>query len=183
MIRSLALVAALLLASPAYAAPAVWKVDPTKSKIAFSGTAPEGAFVGTFGKWTADIKFSPTELPASSAVVSITLDSAKVPDPTGTASLKEDDWFKIKLFPTATYKTSSIKSLGGNKYEADGALTIRDKTVPTKLPFTLTIAGKTATMNGTLNLDRFAFDVGKPIGEDFVSKIIKVDVAVVATTP
>jgi cytochrome b561 len=173
MIRTLAF-AAVLLAGPAYAAPAVWKVDAAKSKIAFSGTAPEGAFTGTFGKWTADIKFSPKELPASSAAVTIVLDSARVPDPTGTASLKEDDWF---------YKTTAIKSLGANKYEADGVLTIRNKAVPTKLPFTLAIAGKTATMNATLNLDRFAFDVGKPIGEDLVSKVIKVDIAVVATTP
>lgn len=183
MIRSFALVAALLLASPAYAAPAAWKVDPAKSKIAFSGAGPQGPFTGSFGKWTADIKFSPKELPASSALVSITLDSAKVPDPTGTASLKEDDWFKIKLFPTATYKTSSIKSLGANKYEAEGALTIRDKTVPTKLPFTLAITGKTATMNATLTLDRTAFEVGKPIGDNVVSKMIKVDIAVTATTP
>lgn len=182
MIRTLAF-AAVLLASPAYAAPAVWKVDAAKSKIAFSGTAPEGAFTGTFGKWTADIKFGAKELPASSAAVTIVLDSARVPDPTGTASLKEDDWFKIKMFPNATYKTTAIKSLGANKYEADGVLTIRNKAVPTKLPFTLTIAGKTATMNATLNLDRFAFDVGKPIGEDLVSKNIKVDIAVVATTP
>ncbi len=182
MIRSLAF-AAVLLASPAYAAPAVWKVDSAKSKISFSGTAPEGAFTGTFGKWTANIKFSPNELPASSAAVTITLDSARLPDPVGTASLKEDDWFKIKMFPNATYTTSSIKSLGGNKYEATGTLKIRDKTVPAKLPFTLTIAGKTATMNGSVLIDRFAFDVGKPIGEDIVSKNIRVDIAVVATTP
>jgi cytochrome b561 len=106
-----------------------------------------------------------------------------VPDPTGTATLKEPDWFSVKAFPSATYKTSAIKSLGGNKYEADGVLTIRNKAVPTKLPFTLAINGKTATMTGTLNIDRLAFDVGKSIGDDLVSKIIKVDVAVTATTP
>jgi cytochrome b561 len=106
-----------------------------------------------------------------------------VPDPTGTATLKEPDWFNIKAFPTATYKTTAIRSLGGNKYEADGTLTIRNKSAPAKLPFTLAITGKTATMNGTLNIDRLAFDVGKTIGDDMVSKIIKVDVAVVATTP
>ena len=113
MIRSFALVAALLLASPAYAAPAAWKVDPAKSKIAFSGAGPQGPFTGSFGKWTADIKFSPKELPASSALVSITLDSAKVPDPTGTASLKEDDWFKIKLFPTATVLSEATTRFTG----------------------------------------------------------------------
>lgn len=183
MIRSLVFAAALAFSGAAYAAPAAWKVDPAKSRIAFSGTGPQGAFAGAFSKWAADIKFSATELAASSANVTITLDSARVPDPTGTASLKEPDWFNIKATPTATYRTTAIKSLGANKYEADGVLTIRNKAVPTKLPFTLTIAGKTATMSGALNIDRFAFDIGKPIGEEMVSRTIKVDVAVTATTP
>ncbi len=183
MIRSLAFAAALLVAGAAHAAPAAWKVDPAKSKIAFSGEGPQGAFTGTFGKWTADIKFSAKELPASAAIVSITLDSARVPDPTGTATLKEPDWFNIKAFPTATYKTTAIKSLGANKYEADGVLTIRNKSAPVKLPFTLAITGKTAAMTGTLSIDRMTFDVGKPTGDDVVSKIIKIDVAVSATTP
>ena len=142
-------------------APATWRVDKAASKIEFSGGALSGPFTGSFGSWTADIKFSPTNLAASKAVVTIQTGSAVIPDPTGTAMLKEGDWFNVAKFPAATFTTTSIKSLGANRYEAAGTLQIRDKTAPVTLPFTLTIAGDTATMSGQTSIDRLTWDIGK----------------------
>lgn len=43
---------------------------------------------------------------------------------------------------------------------AEGTLTIRDRTHPVTLPFTLEIEGDTARMQGATTLDRMRYDVG-----------------------
>jgi cytochrome b561 len=148
-------------ATPAGGPPAAWKIDAAQSKIAFAAESSGGNVTGSFGKWTGDIKFSPDNLAASKAVVTIQTSSAVTSVAEFTAYLPDDAWFGVGKFPSATYTTTAIRSLGGNKYEADGTLTIKDKSAPLKLPFTLTIAGNVATMNATASIDRFAYDFGK----------------------
>jgi cytochrome b561 len=158
-----------------------WRINPSASKITFSGTAPSGPFTGTFKSWRGDIRFSPDDLAHSRATITIDMADATVPDATGTAMLKQDDWFAAEKFPSATFSPASFKSRGGDKYVAEGPLKLRDKTVSITLPFTLAISGKTATMHATYDLDRIAFGVGVGTGETLVSKTIKVDITVVAT--
>jgi polyisoprenoid-binding protein YceI len=156
-------------------------VDSAHSKIAFSGRAPEGPFEGSFAKWSADIRFSPEALARSKASVTIQVNSVNLPDPTGVAALKGADWFDVAAHPTATFVTTAMRRLSGDKYEADGMLTIRGKAQAVKLPFTLSIAGDVATMSGALSVDRAAFGVGEKYGDDTVSKAIKIAIAVRAT--
>ena len=81
-----------------------------------------------------------------------------------------------------TIDLASAKT-GGNAYVADGQLTMRGKAVPVKLPFTLTIAGNTATMDGKVTLKRTAWGIGSGSDAkgDWVSLDIPVQVKVVAT--
>jgi cytochrome b561 len=148
-------------AAPTGGPPAAWKVDAAQSKISFAAASSGGNVTGSFGKWTADIKFSPDNLAASKAVVTIQTASAVTSVPEFTAYLPDESWFGFGKFATATFTTSAIRSLGGDKYEADGTLKIKDKSAPLKLPFTLKIAGNVATMNGAASIDRLAYDFGK----------------------
>jgi cytochrome b561/polyisoprenoid-binding protein YceI len=148
-------------AAPTGGPPAAWKIDAAQSKISFAAASSGGNVTGSFGKWTADIKFSPDNLPASKAVVTIQTSTAVTSVPEFTAYLPDDTWFGFGKFPNATYTTSAIRSLGGDKYEADGTLTIKDKSAPLKLPFTLKMAGNVATMNGSASIERLAYDFGK----------------------
>jgi cytochrome b561 len=174
-------------AATSKAPPPAWNVDKAASKIAFSGDGATGPFTGSFGSWSADIHFSPENLAASKAVVTIQMGSATIPDPTGKAMLKEGDWFSVDKFPTAKFTTNTFKHLGGDKYEADGVLEIKGVSSPVRLPFTLTIAGKTAMMKGTAQIDRLKWKVGegtatKGEGEDsWASGTIGVSVTVRAT--
>ena len=93
------------------------------------------------------------------------------------------EWLNFKAFPEATFQSKEITHLDGDKYEAKGTLTIKNISTDVTLPFTLKIDGETATMTGTLVVDRLAYDIGKaadPKG-DWVSKDIAVAVSVKAT--
>jgi polyisoprenoid-binding protein YceI len=172
----------LALAMPAMAAPQAWTVVPAASSITFSGTHAGSPFSGKFGQWAAQIAFDPADLPHSSARVTIATASGKTGDGLRDTSLTQDDWFDPAHFPRATFVTSKISAAGPDRYVADGVLTIKGKAVPVKLPFTLKIVGATATMNGSVAVDRLAFRMGAqadPQGA-FVSKQISLKIAVTA---
>lgn len=158
---ALALAPALALAAPAPAKVQHWTVDKAASKIGFSSSFAGASFSGTFNNWTADISFDPKNLAGSKAVVNIDVSSANTGNPERDESLPTDDWFSAAKFKTATFTTSSIKDLGGGKYQAPGTLTLRGVTKPVTLNFTLSITGDTAKMTGTASVSRADFGVGQ----------------------
>lgn len=138
-----------------------WAVDKAASKLGFKSTFSGTAFEGGFKTWTADIAFDPKNLAASKAVVSVDLASAATGDSSRDESLPTDDWFATAKFPKATFTTTSIKDMGGGKYQAAANLSLRGQVKPVVLNFTLAITGDTAKMNGTAVVDRSKFGVGQ----------------------
>lgn len=178
-----ALLAVVLLAAPAAAAPvAKWAVDPGASKVGFRGAMNGAAFTGVFKRWTADIAFDPKNLASSKAAIAIDVGSAATGDADRDQAMPTADWFSAARFPKAAFVTSSIKNTGGDHFVAQGSLSIRGVSRPATLPFTLDIAGDVAKMNGQLTLDRTAFGVGQGqwANAQVVDTKVTVDVAVTA---
>jgi len=182
-IASAAGLALLLVAAPAPAAPPGWAVVPAKSRIGFSGVYAGNKFAGTIGKWNATIRFDPAALPASSVNVVIATASASTGDKFQDTTLAGAEWFDPGQFPRATFASSRITAAGPGRYVADGTLTIKGKATPVRLPFTLKMAGDTATISGSTTLDRIALGLGTksdPTGA-WVSKPIMLNVDLTAT--
>jgi polyisoprenoid-binding protein YceI len=158
----LTLIALLLsvLSAPALATPK-WTVDPAKSTIGFEVQVASETVKGTFGTYKADIAFDPANTVGSRAVVTIDLASVKSGDATRDGMLGAQQWFNSSVSPQAKFETTSIKSTGGNTYEASGKLTIRGVSKPVTLPFTFTANGNQATVTGTATIKRTDFGVGQ----------------------
>jgi polyisoprenoid-binding protein YceI len=152
---------ACLLATQAFAAPPGWTVDKAASKLGFKSSFSGMPFEGGFRQWDAQIAFDPKDLAGSKVNVVIQMASATTGDTSRDQSLPSDDWFATSQFPRATFTSTSFRSLGGDRYQAAGTLTIRGKSVPVVLPFTLDIAGDVARMNGQVAINRTAFGVGQ----------------------
>lgn len=116
---------------------------------------------GRFSRWTANILFSPEALEASKIDVSIDLGSVDTGDSQRDGTLTDSDFFDTTRFAKATYRASKFKSLGGNRYRADGTLTLRGVTKSVPLAFTLDITGDKARAKGTATIDRTSFGVGQ----------------------
>jgi polyisoprenoid-binding protein YceI len=174
--KVLLILAFLLSASAAVAAPPHWTVDPT-SKLQFQGRVNGDGFGGTFRRWSADIAFDPKALAASKAVVTVDVGSAVTGDADRDQTLPSNDWFAAQRFPKAVFTTTAIKDLGGGRYQASGDLAIKGVHRPVVLPFTLAIAGDTARMNGQLVLNRTAFGIGQ--GQWSTPDVVDTKVAVI----
>jgi polyisoprenoid-binding protein YceI len=167
-------------AVPAYAAPAPnWIVD-AGSKVGFVASMNGQAINGSFRRFNAKIAFDPKNLPGSTVVATIDVGSALTGDQTRDEALPTADWFSAKLFPQASFKSTGFKALGGNRYAANGILTIRGKSRPVALPFQIAITGNKAQMRGSLTIDRRWFEVGQGqfAGTDAVAANVRVDIAI-----
>lgn len=131
-----------------------WTVDPVASALTFEVMWEGEAVQGVIAAWTADIRFDPEDLDASRATVLVDGDSLE----TGVAYLDSQipraDGFHVTAHPQARFQTTGFRSVGGDAFEADGELTVRDVTIPVTLPFSLAINGDRARMEGEVTIDR-----------------------------
>ncbi|CEK11451.1 YceI family protein [Legionella hackeliae] len=146
----------------ANAAISEWEIIPNESKLSFTATQNNAPAKGEFKKFSGKILVDPENYKASSIeiIVDMTSLSASYSDLKDT--LITSDWFNIKLFPTAEFKSSDFNKTGEKTYEANGTLTIRDKSAPVKLLFTAneTSPGM-ALVEGETTLKRNTFGVGQ----------------------
>jgi polyisoprenoid-binding protein YceI len=183
IVRPLSKIAALVLmmfASSAATLATTWTVVPADSKITFSGEHAGTKFKGAFEKWDAIIAFDPADLAAAKATVTVALASAKTGDATYDKTLPTSDWFDVTKGPSGVFETTRFRSLGGNRFEADGTLALRGIKVPVVLAFDFTTDGDTAQLKGKTELTRMDFGIGK--GSDatgaWVSLTIPIEVTV-----
>ena len=167
--------AMLLAATSAFAAPAQWTVDTAKSTLGFHITANGQPVDGTL-PFGAAIAFDAADVAHSSIKATIDMTGAKSGNATRDAMLPLPAWFDAKGFPKAHFDTTSIKSLGGDKYEAAGTLNLKGIAKPVTLPFTLTISGNTAHAVGETTLQRLDYKIGE--GKDFAPPAAALDVKV-----
>lgn len=160
------------------AAAAAWTVDPRASRVSVSEDTTGLSF--SFDSWTADLRFDPRNLAGSSAVVTLQMASARSGDASNDATLR-NDWIKARQHPTAVFRASSFRSLGGANFEAPGELTIQGRTHPVVFRFTAAITGNQANVTGTAQLDRAALGFTIDPQFDWVSRMVTVNVALRAT--
>jgi polyisoprenoid-binding protein YceI len=139
-----------------------WQIIPENSSLTFTAIQNNAPVSGKFTQFSGDIKFDPAELQASHIriivnMASVTTDYADVAD-----TLKTVDWFNIAAFPEAVFTASDFIKTNDKSYQAKGMLTIRNKTVPAVLTFTLTEFSQTkAQAEGFILLKRLAFNIGQ----------------------
>lgn len=159
-----------------------WTVDSAKSQIGFIGTHAGSTFEGRFTNWTADIRFDPADLLSAQAVVVIKTASAETGNALYDSTLPGEDWFNTQVYGEAVFRAESFEALSDDTFRADGTLTIRDKTLPVSLDFSLKTEGTTAVMTATHTLDRLAYGLGATSdpAADWVSREIELTISVTA---
>jgi len=73
--------------------------------------------------------------------------------------LKSDDFFGVSKYPKAKLEIKKVKSLGGDKYEVIGDLTIKSTTKKIEFPATITADGNAVTASANIVVDRSEYDV------------------------
>ena len=156
-LRSAALVLVLLV--PLSAPAASWHADAKNSSLGFAGTYQGDAFDGRFKTFDAAIVFDPAQLATARFDVKITLASADTANSERDDSLRGADFFDAAHAPVATYTATHFRSLGGNRYAADGTLSLRGASKPVTLTFAWA-SGATPALVGDAVVNRLDFKVG-----------------------
>jgi polyisoprenoid-binding protein YceI len=154
------LITALTLLAASPAAAQTWVVVPEQSRLGFGGTQTGTPFTGAFQRFAAQISFDPAKPEAAKIAVTIDMASARTGDKERDTALPGAEWFDVAKHPTARFEVRQVRATGPNSYTAIANLTMKGRTRPVTLPFTLAINGTTATMKGSLTLDRSQFQVG-----------------------
>lgn len=133
-----------------------WAVQ--EGEIGFTIQLFGSAAEGRFADWTSSISFDPKPAEVM-GTVETTISIGSLELGSQTAQALGPDYFDLEQHPTAVF-AAEIKPDGDNLI-ADGTLTMKGTTLPVQLPFTLEIVDDTATMAGTVSLNRLDYKVGE----------------------
>jgi polyisoprenoid-binding protein YceI len=142
-------------------------VQPDKSSLAFTYRQMNVPMEGQFRRFTAQLAFDPAKPAAARTTLDIDLASIDAGSDEANDAVAGKSWFSTKAFPTARFVSSTVKLLGGNRYEISGKLTIKGHTQDVVAPTTVTLQNGSAVFDGSLQIRRADFAIGEGAWADF----------------
>lgn len=142
-------------------------VSLPQSSVTFTAKQMGVAVDGKFDRFTAQIAFDPAQPLVAKASIDIDLASIDAGSAEASDEAAGKLWFNTKVFPTAKFVSTSVKALGGNRYEVAGKLTIKGKTRDITAPFSVTQKGSQAIFDGSFVIKRADFSIGEGMWADF----------------
>jgi len=113
-----------------------YAIDKSHSEVTFQVRHLITKVRGHFEDYAGTIEFDAAN-PANSKVnVTIQVASIDTKDAQRDGHLKSDDFFSAEKFPTITFVSTKITPKGGEDFQVEGDLTIRDVTKSVVLPVT-----------------------------------------------
>ncbi len=141
-------------------------VQESESSVMFGYTQMGVAMDGTFKRFTSQLKFDPAKLNAAQARIEIDIASIDTGVDEANEEVVGKQWFNVKAYPSASFVSSGMQSLGGNRYEASGKLSIKGRTRDVVVPVTFTDAGGRGRFDGALNIKRLDYAIGEGAWSD-----------------
>ena len=159
------LVAASLAFAAALPAAAQQKLVPAQSEVGFQFKQMGVPVDGKFTKFDAQVSFDAAKLATSKVAFTVDIASATLGDKATDAELPKAPWFNTAKFPQATFASSSIKALGGGKFEVAGKLSIKGVAQDVVVPVAMTQAGAgtalVTTAVGSFPIKRLTYKIGE----------------------
>ncbi len=137
------------------------QVQADKSRIGFGYQQMGVSMDGSFKKFASQLRFDPAAPTAAKATIEVDLASVDTGSSEGDDEVATKTWFNTKAFPSARFESTSVKALGGNKYEVAGKLTIKGTSRDVVVPATFTPQGNAGVFDGSLTIKRGDFSIGE----------------------
>jgi len=142
-------------------------IQADKSKLVFVSKQMSVPVEGEFRKFAVQMSFDPARPETGKAQIEIDMASIDAGSAEANEEVVGKNWFNVKQFPKASFVSSSVKALGGNKFEVAGKLTIRDKTLDVVAPLTMSQQGANTQFDGSFAIKRADFGIGQGAWADF----------------
>ncbi len=115
---------------------------------------------GKFKRFEAQLGFDPKKAEAGKVQFTIDLASVTLGDPMLDAELAKPAWFDSKKLGQASFVSSAIKPLGGNRFEVAGKLSLKGLQRDITVPIALAQDKGLTTATGSFVLKRLDFKIG-----------------------
>lgn len=130
--------------TPADVQAGTYAVDPDHTQVAFSvGHMGISPFAGTFSGAAGSLTIDPAKPEAATVNVTVSTASVQTTSTKLTGELNSADWLDTAKFPTATFRSTSVRTMGAGA-EIQGELTLHGVTKPVTLRARLFGAGANA---------------------------------------
>lgn len=139
-------------------------IQTEKSRLAFVYKQMGVPIDGSFKKFSVQLNFDPAKLSVAKAVLDIDLASVDAGSDDANDEVVGKEWFNTKAFPHAKFESSTFKSLGANRYEVTGKMTIKGRSQTVSAPFTFNPQG---LVDGAFVLKRADYAIGEGSWSDF----------------
>jgi polyisoprenoid-binding protein YceI len=156
-----AVCAALTLPASGAHAQRVTAVDLNRSAITFLGKQMNVPTEGKFVKFAAQLAFDPAKPADSRVQVEVDLASIDTGSVEGDDEVKGKAWFDVKNHPTAKFTSSSVKNLGGGRFEVTGKMSLKGRVRDVTAPFTFKPDAQGGLFEGTFVLKRLDYGIGE----------------------
>lgn len=134
-------------------------VQAPGSTLTFAAKYQGEVFAGRFPAFSTRLRFDPANMAGGRLDVVIPLAGTVTGDAERDASLRGTDFFNVAKFPQARFVSTTLRALGGNRYAADGQLSLRGVSRPVTLVFTWS-PGPRPVLAGQATVKRLDFGVG-----------------------
>ncbi len=102
-----------------------YDVDSTHSEVSFRVRHFVSQTPGKFDDYKATFELDPQDLENSSVEFVVQAKSINTNNDDRDKHLRSEDFFWVERYPTLSFTSGRIKSLGGNKFEVTGTMSIR----------------------------------------------------------
>ncbi|MEJ8801451.1 YceI family protein [Pontibacter sp. H249] len=147
----------------------VYNAVVEKSEIKWNGKKVTGEHYGAISLKSGNLTVDKNKVTGGKFVIdmnSITVEDIKDAEYNGklVGHLKNDDFFGVDKFPTATFEIKSLAPIakaaaGKPNYKVNGLLTIKGITKPVQFPATITVKDGVATAKADVTVNRAQYDV------------------------
>jgi len=182
VLPTLALTLAIADASPAEALE--WALNKAKSRVSFEAHTGDKIVTGEFEQFEANLRFDPDYLEITDIAASIDINTITTGQPKIDEALRSKGWFDAQTYPVAGFRSSSVTKAGADgMFIMNGNLTIKGRTQPVTIPFSLNVDLGEGTVVGETAISRRSFNIGPdgPISGVIVGDLVKIRLDLVAT--
>lgn len=138
-----------------------------RSEIRFVAKQTGGGVEGRFRKWKANVDFRPNEPAKSKAVFEIELASIDLASEEIEIEARRPAWFDTAKFPVATFESTVVRGIGGDRYQIDGRLSMKGVTRDVSIPVALRKdTGGNSVAEGEFTVKRLDFRIGEGMWAD-----------------
>lgn len=122
---------------------------------------------GRFSRFSSQLAFDPEQPDRARVHFVVDLASIDAGFQDANDEVMGESWLNVKAFPTATFVSDQVKSLGDHHFEAIGTLTLKGKARPVSAPFVFKTEETRGVFDGGFVLKRADYAIGEGPWADF----------------